>query len=79
MDGHKVKTSRTALFSILILLKKVCGGAPALSEESSSSSYSKNLSDIEDDDEGRGRVRLPVGRQPMAVFENRGFFSRILF
>jgi hypothetical protein len=62
-----------------IPLKKVCGGASALSEESSSSSssYSKHMREIEDDDEGRGRVRLPVGRLPYGFLLQGGGFSRI--
>jgi hypothetical protein len=34
--------------------------------------------EIEDEDEGRGRLRWWVGLQPMSFFGNRGFLSRIV-
>jgi hypothetical protein len=35
------------------------------------------MREIEDDDEGRGRRRLPVGRLPYGFLPQGGFFSRI--
>jgi hypothetical protein len=37
------------------------------------------MREIEDDDEGRGRRRLPVGRLPYGFLPQGGFFSRIVF